>query len=102
MSACRVRSILYEKTCFVAVSSSARLSPSLRFLTFSIVLILEMAANHSESDYTNVNHGANLLLVLWLTSSVALAFVVVRVFVRVKLLDYHGWDDYSIIISIVC
>jgi hypothetical protein len=49
----------------------------------------------------NVNRGPDLMAALWVTTVLSSLFVVSRLYVRVGVIKYHGWDDYWIVCSIV-
>lgn len=38
---------------------------------------------------------------LWVTTVLSSLFVASRLYVRLRIIKYHGWDDYWIICSIV-
>jgi hypothetical protein len=50
----------------------------------------------------DVNRGPSLLEILWVTAGLAVLFVLSRLYVRLAIIKWHGWDDYLIVVSIVC
>jgi len=49
----------------------------------------------------DINRGPSFLAILWATLAISIIFVFARVYVRLVVIKYHGWDDYWIIASIV-
>lgn len=49
----------------------------------------------------DVNRAPALLVALWLTTSIALIVFAARLYVRIRIIKYHGLDDYWIVASMV-
>lgn len=49
----------------------------------------------------DISRGSDLLIVRWLTMSIALLFVSLRFYIRGILRKNIGWDDYMILLAIV-
>ena len=49
----------------------------------------------------DVNRGSDLVIISWLTVSIALLLVSVRFYIRGILRKNLGWDDYLILLAIV-
>jgi len=49
----------------------------------------------------DVNRGGSLLAILWVTTGLAVLFVLSRLYVRMVIIKWHWWDDYLIVGSIV-
>jgi hypothetical protein len=49
----------------------------------------------------DVNRGGFLLVILWVTTGLAVLFVLSRLYVRLVIIKWHWWDDYLIVVSIV-
>ena len=49
----------------------------------------------------DVNNGHKILIVSWAECGVALIFVTLRIFTRLRLVRAFGWDDAMIIVAIV-
>ena len=49
----------------------------------------------------DVNRGSNLVIISWLTVSIALLLVSLRFYIRGILRKTLGWDDYLILLAIV-
>ena len=58
-------------------------------------------ASTPESLPPDVSRGSDLLIVSWLTMSVAVLFVSLRFYIRGILRKSLGWDDYAILLAIV-
>lgn len=49
----------------------------------------------------DVNKGPVVLAITYVTTSIALVAVALRMFVRVKIVKSVGWDDYAILLASV-
>jgi hypothetical protein len=49
----------------------------------------------------DVIRGGSLLAIIWVATGLAVLFVLSRLYVRMVIIKWHWWDDYSIVASIV-
>ncbi|KAL1968078.1 hypothetical protein VTN77DRAFT_2208 [Rasamsonia byssochlamydoides] len=59
-----------------------------------------MSTETAPSD-SNVNRAPELLVALWLTTAIAIIIFAARLYVRIRIIKYHGLDDYWIVASMI-
>lgn len=60
-----------------------------------------MAASGMEPLPPDINHGPTILAVSWIECGLALVAVITRMYCRAKLIHNVGWDDWTMIFTMV-